>query len=283
MLHCCDMEAPAKHTLYLVGTPIGNMEDITFRAVRILKEVSLVAAEDTRRARILFARHGIQTPLTSYHEQGQGSKAGAIVRKLIDGDVALISEAGMPSISDPGFGLVRAALAAGITVEAIPGPSAVTTAIAVSGLAADRFLFLGFLPRTGPQRRKALAPFAGQPYTLLILESPHRIKECLRDLGTVLGQRRIAVCRELTKLHEEVFRGTIAEARAHFSEPRGEFTLVVEGSLAESEAVSDVDVADRLKELEAGGLSSRDAVAQVTTETGRPRREVYGVSVGLRG
>ena len=276
------MEAPPKHTLYLVGTPIGNMEDITFRAVRVLKEVSLVAAEDTRRAKILFARHGIQTPLTSYHEQGQSSKANVIVRKLAEGDVALISEAGMPSISDPGFGLVRAALAAGLTVEAIPGPSAVTTAVAVSGLAADRFLFLGFLPRTGSQRRKALAPFGSQPYTLVILESPHRIKECLRDLQSALGQRRIAVCRELTKVHEEVFRGTVAEALSHFQEPRGEYTLVVEGALIEAETASDEELAARLMELEAGGLSSRDSVAQVAKETGLPRRQVYGVSLGLR-
>ncbi|MBF8299170.1 MAG: Uroporphyrin-III C/tetrapyrrole (Corrin/Porphyrin) methyltransferase [Dehalococcoidia bacterium] len=247
-------------TLYLVGTPIGNLEDMTFRAVRVLKEVPLVAAEDTRRARVLFAHYGIQTPVTSYHEQGSGAKAGPIIRLLATKDVALISEAGMPSISDPGFGLVREALAAGAKVEVVPGPSAVTAAVAASGLPSDQFLFLGFLPRTRPPRKRAIEAVRNQPYTLVVLESPHRIVRCLQDLAAGLGDRRVAVCRELTKLHEEVFRGTLSEAQARFEEPRGEFTLVIERASENPEVVTDRIVSERLQALMADGLSSRDAV-----------------------
>ena len=270
-------------TLYLVGTPIGNLEDMTFRALRVLQEVSVVAAEDTRRARVLFAHFGIETPLMSYHEQGnQSARLAAVLRRLSEADVALISEAGMPSISDPGFGLVRAALEQGAKVEVVPGPSAVTVALAVSALPTDRFLFLGFLPRTSAQRRRTLLEVKELPYSVILLESPHRVQACLRDLTAALGDRRIAVCREMTKLHEEVFRGSISGALEHFTETRGEFTLVVEGATAVPAHATDQNVAERLQGLVAGGMSVRDAVAQVAEESGRPKKDVYRVSLEIK-
>lgn len=271
-------------TLYLVGTPIGNLEDMTFRAVRVLGEVAVVAAEDTRKARILFGRFGIKTPLMSYHEQGsQGAKLEAVLRRLEEADVAFISEAGMPSISDPGFGLVRGAIDRGARVEVLPGASAVTTAVAASGLPADRFLFLGFLPRTSAQRRRSLAAVKDLPCSIVVLESPHRVLACLQDIAAALGDRRIAVCRELTKLHEEVFRGTVTEALAHFTELRGEFTLVVEGATETPDPATEDEVEGRLRVLVTGGISAKAAVAQVTKESGRPKKDVYRVQLGLKG
>lgn len=262
-------------TLYLVGTPIGNLEDITLRAVRVLKEVGLVAAEDTRRARILFSRHGIATPLTSYHEQGSRSKTPALLRALAEQDVALITEAGMPTISDPGFRLVRAAIEQGVPVEVVPGPSAVSSALALSGLPPDQFVFLGFLPRRAPDRRRLLESIAGESRTLIAFEAPHRLIASLRDVEAVLGNRSVAVCRELTKLHEEVFRGTVQQAREHFAQPRGEFTLVIEGGEAGSTPPDPREVKERLGALRREGLKGREATGQVSKEYGLPRREVY--------
>ncbi len=263
-------------TLYLVATPIGNLEDITLRALRVLKEVPLVAAEDTRRARVLFARHGIATPLTSYHEQGAPKRAEALLRHLETGDLALITEAGMPTISDPGFGLVREALARGVRVEAVPGPSAVTSALALSGLPPAQFLFVGFLPRTPGERRRFLAALAREPRTVVAFEAPHRLRAALGDIAAAFGGRRLAVCRELTKLYEEVFRGTAAEALEHFQRPRGEITLVLAGcEESPSATADDRAVRKRLRALRAAGQSAREAVAAAARETGRPRREVY--------
>ncbi len=262
-------------TLYLVGTPIGNLEDVTFRAVRVLSEVSLVAAEDTRRTRKLFTRHGIATPLTSYDEQGRHTKLRRILERLREGDVALVTEAGMPTISDPGYSLVTAALDEGVRVEVVPGPSAVTSALAVSGLPPDQFTFLGFLPRTAGQRRRLLASVAGEARTLVAFEAPHRLRAALADIDAIMGQRRLAVCRELTKLHEEVFRGTAAEALQHFERPRGEITLVLQGSDRPQEQTGDDEIRERLGQLRDGGFGARDAVGLATQESGRPRREVY--------
>jgi 16S rRNA (cytidine1402-2'-O)-methyltransferase len=222
-------------TLYVVGTPIGNLEDVTLRALRTLEEATLIAAEDTRRARILAQRYEIETPITSYFEGNKLDKLEAVLRALDEGDVALISEAGMPGLSDPGYELIRAAIERGYPVVPVPGPSAVVTALVVSGLPSDSFLYLGFLPRRQRERRRLLAEVAQERRTLVLYEAPHRLRKSLADLEAVLGDRPLAACRELTKLYEEVWRGTVAEARAYFeeTEPRGEFTLVVGGAQEE--------------------------------------------------
>ena len=268
--------------LYLVGTPIGNLEDITVRALRTLKEVALIAAEDTRRARILARRYEIQTPITSYFEGNKRKKLETVLRALETGDVALISEAGMPGLSDPGYELVRAAIARGYLIVPIPGPSAPVTALVVSGLPTDVFLYLGFLPRRQGERRRLLAEVAQESCTLVAFETPHRLRRCLADVEAVLGARSLAVCRELTKLHEEVWRGTVSEARAHFDqvEPRGEFTLVIGGALEERERWDEGQVCARLDELLAQGLSRPAAARRTAAASGWSRAEVY--ALGLR-
>jgi len=264
-------------TLYLVATPIGNLEDVTLRALRILRDVPLIAAEDTRTTRKLLAHHGIRARLTSYHEHNKAQKIPYILSALEHGDVALVSEAGMPAVSDPGVDLVAAAVAAGVSVVAVPGPSAVVTALAVSGLPTRQFTYVGFLPRRPAERRRLLSALVGEPRTIVALESPHRLLASLADLLTVLGDRRIAVCRELTKLHEEVFRGRISEALAHFGEPRGEFTLVIEGAAGpESGAPADEAVVrQELRRLHQQGLGARRAVDDVALRFGLPRRQAY--------
>ena len=224
-------------TLYVVATPIGNLEDITLRALRVLREVDVVAAEDTRVTRKLLSAHQIPTPLVSFHEFSSNRRRERVVERLEQGDVALVTDAGMPGISDPGFPLIRDALAAGHSVVPIPGPSAVLAALVASGLPMHAFCFYGFLPRTTAQRRRFFREHADAPSTLVVFESPHRVSAALADLVAELGaERPVAVGRELTKRFEEVFRGSAAEAAAHFKEhaPRGEFTLVVGGTEARS-------------------------------------------------
>lgn len=223
-------------TLYVVATPIGNLEDITLRALRILAEVDIIAAEDTRKTKRLLAKYGINTKLTSYHQHSKVGKTSHLLKELDKKDVALVSEAGVPTISDPGGGLVRAAIEEGIPVVAVPGPSAVATALAISGMGADRFLFLGFLPRKKGERQRLLASIAGELLTIVAFESPHRLCSALADILEALGDRQITIGRELTKLHEEVFRGTISGAMEHFAKPRGEFTLVIEGTMRKRNA-----------------------------------------------
>ena len=266
-------------TLYLVATPIGNLEDITLRALRVLGEVSLIAAEDTRKARILLAHYGISTPVTSYFEGNRQQKMERILRQLEEGDVALISEAGMPGLSDPGYELVRAALARGYPVTAIPGPTALVTALVLSGLPTDRFVYLGFLPRRRSQRRALLEEVARVRWTLVAFEAPHRLLGALADLEAVLGDRPIAVCRELTKMFEEVWRGTISGARAHFAaqEPRGEFTLVIGGAL-EEERWDEQQVRAALEERLKAGMPPARAAREVAALSGWPRREVYSLT-----
>lgn len=215
--------------LFVVATPIGNLEDITLRAIRVLKEVCLIAAEDTRKTRILLAAHDIRTPLTSYHEHNKRAKLPSLMRSLKEGDLALVSEAGMPGINDPGYELIRGAIAIGADIVPVPGPSAPITALAVSGLTAEQFVHVGFLPRKKGERRRLLESLAAETRTLVAFESPHRLAAALRDIADTLGERRLAVCREMTKLHEEIFRGTVSEAIGHFQKPRGEFTIVIEG------------------------------------------------------
>ncbi|MBM2826319.1 MAG: tetrapyrrole methylase family protein [Dehalococcoidia bacterium] len=216
--------------LYLVATPIGNMEDITLRALRILKEVGLIAAEDTRTTRHLLSAYDIKTPLVSYHQHSKAARLEMLLEVLAERDVALVSEAGTPGISDPGYELVVACVERGISVVPIPGPSAVVAAIAASGLPTGKFLYLGFLPRTGKERRRILRSVAGEEATLVAFEAPHRFAKSMTDVVNILGDRQIAVCRELTKLHEEIFRGLVSEAQEHFQQPRGEFTIVIQGA-----------------------------------------------------
>jgi 16S rRNA (cytidine1402-2'-O)-methyltransferase len=216
--------------LYIVATPIGNLEDITLRALRVLGEVQLIAAEDTRTARKLLNRYNINTRLTSYFEHNKRMKLPALLGMLDEKDIALVSEAGMPGISDPGYELIKGAIEKGFRIEVLPGCSAVTTAVAASGLAASQFIYLGFLPRKKNEKKNLLMSVSEEPRAIVCFESPYRVAATLQAILEVLGDRKIAVCRELTKLHEEVFRGTVSEAVGHFAKPRGEFTLVIEGT-----------------------------------------------------
>ena len=215
--------------LYVVATPIGNLEDISKRAIRILQEVSLIAAEDTRKTGRLLNAYDIKTPMTSYFEHSKLTKLDYILDRLEEGDVALVSDAGTPGLNDPGYDLIVAAAKQGITVMPIPGPSVVVAALVVSGLPTARFTYLGYLPHKSSDRRRFLKSVINESATLVILETPHRLKEALTDILNTLGDRRIVVCRELTKLYEEIFRGTVSGAIAHFTAPRGEFALVIEG------------------------------------------------------
>jgi 16S rRNA (cytidine1402-2'-O)-methyltransferase len=262
--------------LYLVSTPIGNLEDISARALRLLQEVELVAAEDTRVTGNLFRHFDIHTPLTSYFEHNKLTKLDKILSALDIGDVALVSDAGTPGLNDPGYELVRAALEAGHRVSPIPGPASPVAALVVSGLPADSFLYLGYLPRKSSERKKFLEQVADLPYTLIFLETPHRLLDSLEDLQTVLGERQIAVARELTKLHEEVWRGMLGQARVHFQEPRGEFVLVVSGqsSLFHSEWPQEKMLAKIKKEL-GKGKSARDISAELAGQSGWRKRDVY--------
>jgi len=265
-------------TLYLIATPIGNLEDISARALRLLGSVQLIAAEDTRHTQKLLTHFDIHTPLVSYHEHNKLSRVDRILNALDGGEVALVSDAGTPAINDPGYELVKAALDAGHTVSPVPGPSAPLAALVASGLPTDAFLYLGYLPRKASERRAAIQAAAGLPYTLVFLETPHRLLEALNDLKQVLGDRPAAVARELTKVHEEIFRGSLSAAITHFSAApvRGEITLVVSGQASmprqkwDAEAVRQA-VQDRLK---AGAAPSRLA-AELAAETGWARRDVY--------
>jgi len=268
--------------LYLVATPIGNLEDISRRALRTLGEVSLIACEDTRRTRHLLTSYEIKKPLTSYNEHNKKEKTALILSKLEQGDVALVSDGGMPAICDPGRELVGAARRRGFGVTVIPGPSAVTTALALSGLPADSFVFLGFLPSRRGGRRRRLEAFAVEENTLVVQEAPHRLRAALGDMLEILGEREVTVCRELTKLYEEAFSGSLSAALSHFSEPRGEFTLVIAGGRPETAAISE-QVYTRIDELRRQGSSARDAVAALATASGRPRRELYRLWLERRG
>lgn len=274
-------------TLYVVATPIGNLEDLTVRARRVLSEVDVIACEDTRHARVLLSHYGIATPMLSYHEQNERTRAAELVARLRRGeDVALISDAGTPALSDPGFPLIREAIEAGIAVVAVPGPNAALAALAVAGLPVNRFLFLGFLPRRSGERIRVLEMLRPAPWTLVIYEAPHRVTALLQDLQRALGDRRLALARELTKRYEEVFRGTVAQALAHLRShpPRGEFTVVVEGAAGAAAAGANSDDArGTMRELLRAGRSPQDAVAEVMRASGLPRREVYRLLLEVQG
>ena len=281
--------APPPGTLHIVATPIGNLEDITYRAVRILGEADLIAAEDTRRTATLLARYGIATRSTSFHEHNEVRKSAALIDRLGRGErVALVSDAGTPLISDPGRRLVQAALEAGIRVEAIPGPSAILTALVASGLATDTFTFAGFPPNRSNDRKKWFAKLAEEPRPVVYFEAPHRIRVSLTDLQATLGDRRIAVCREMTKLHEEYVICPISEAlESKLGRPRGEYTLIVAPSEAPPappglpEGPALVAAFEQLTGSE--GLGRREAVRTLATRYGVSGRAVYGALETARG
>ena len=261
--------------LYVVATPIGNLEDVSRRTLRVLAEVKLIAAEDTRKTRRLLNAYDIKTPMTSYYEHNKLTKLEYLLDCLEEADLALVSEAGTPGLSDPGYELIAAAIERGVPVVSIPGPSAVTAALAVSGLPTDRFTFLGFLPRKTGDRKRSLETVLNECATIVLLEAPHRLTAALGDILFILGDRRIAVCRELTKIHEEVFRGTVCQAVDYFTVPRGEFTLVIEGKPESEKPQVTEEIENHLRQLRHSGVSAKDAVAGMAQETGLSKKELY--------
>lgn len=264
-------------TLYLVATPIGNLEDMSPRAIRILREVALIAAEDTRHSGLLLKHFGISTPLTSYFEHNKLQKIDYILSKLGEGDVAIISDAGMPAINDPGYELVRAALDSDLDVRPVPGPSAPIAALAASGLPTDRFLYLGYLPHKAGERRKFISQVSNLAYTLVILESPYRIPEALEDLLSGLGNRRVCVAREMSKMFEEFWRGDLSGALEYFkAQPaRGELTLVVEGLEKDRGVWTETQLMTSIETgLEAGETPNRLS-KRLAGESGWSKRDIY--------
>ncbi len=272
-------------TLYVVATPIGNLEDITLRALRTLREVDLIACEDTRRVRKLLTHYGVTKPLMSYHEHNEERAAAALVERIESGlNVALVTDSGTPTVSDPGYRLLSLCAARGLSVTAVPGPSAVVAALSVSGLPCSRFAFLGFLSRGRKKKRAQLEAVKHYPETLVILESPRRTLDTLRALAEVLGDRRCAVCRELTKKHEEILRGTAPELAALVEargELKGEVTLVVEGCTEDEPPVAEDELRRLLEERRSEGLSLKEAVDAVASLTGAGRNEVYRAALAV--
>ena len=273
--------------LYLCATPIGNLEDMTFRAVRVLKEVNLIAAEDTRHTRKLLTHFDINTSLVSYHEHNKDGRGPELIAKLLAGQsIAIVSDAGMPGISDPGVPLVQLAIEAGVTVIPVPGANAVLSALVASGLDTTHFTFIGFLPKTKKKRRQLVNELAKQRYTLVFYESPHRIKDTLDVLVEAFGDRPAVVGRELTKKFEEFVRSSLTGLQAHFATklPRGEFTLVVAGLdqvAAQEELAIDLEepLAEAVNRLVATGVNKKDAIRQVAIERGMPKRDVYQATI----
>ena len=265
--------------LHIVSTPIGNLGDFSFRAIEVLRSVALILAEDTRHSRTLLDRYEIRTPVSSYHEHNEAKMTPALVERLLGGDeLALISDAGTPLLSDPGGRLVRAAIDAGISVTAVPGASALLSALVASGVNADRFTFYGFLPRKGRERSVVLAELVSLQHTAVVYEAPSRLADTLADLEAQgAGDRFVAVAREMTKQYEEVRRGTVRTLRAYYSDtpPRGEVVIVLAG--AEPRVVDDADVRMRARALVAERRSARDVVAQLVAELGVPRNRAYEI------
>ena len=267
-------------TLFVVATPIGNLEDVTLRALRILREVSVIAAEDTRRTSRLLQHYSISTPTISLHEHNERSKTPSLVERLTRGEsIALVSDAGTPVVSDPGAQLVAAAHAAGVRVEPIPGPSALVAAVSASGFGADGFLFLGFPPSRAQQRRKWINACAGETRPLVLYEAPHRIRDTLEDLKSILGDRTIALGRELTKAHEELVVRPISEVLSTMRQPKGEYTVVIAQASDEAEALAAPSAGNLFDEFcrmtELGLLSRRDIVRQLADKYGLSQRDVY--------
>ena len=264
-------------TLYVVGTPIGNLEDITQRAARILGEVDLIACEDTRHTHRLLDHLGLRTPMVSYHEHNEAERTSELIAQLEAGaSVALVSDAGTPLVSDPGYRLVRAAVERGIQVVPVPGPSAAVAALSASGLATDSFHFAGFPPVKSGQRRRWLETLRSDSGTVVLYEAPHRILDTLDDIAAVFGERPVVLARELTKLHEEFLRGSAAEIAAEFrSRPaiKGEMTVLI--ARAERPELDESTIRESVEALERAGVSRMDAMKQVARERGISKREVY--------
>jgi 16S rRNA (cytidine1402-2'-O)-methyltransferase len=272
-------------TLFIVSTPIGNLEDITLRALRVLKEVDSIAAEDTRHTRHLLDRYQISTQLTSYHDHNKEEKAPVLVARMLEGkSVALVSDAGTPGISDPGYFLINLAADQNIPVVPVPGATAAIAALSVSGLPTDRFVFEGFLPAKHLARMKRLQGLVKEKRTLIFYEAPHKILKTLADILEVFGERRAVITRELTKVHEETMRGSLSEILKHLQAGhiRGEFTIIVHGESPQP-MKQEIDTAAYLRELMLHrGLSRKEAVAAAAEELGLPKKEVYRESLGIK-
>ncbi|HOQ61729.1 MAG TPA: 16S rRNA (cytidine(1402)-2'-O)-methyltransferase [Vicinamibacterales bacterium] len=274
------MQDPASGTLFVVATPIGNLEDISLRALRVLREADLVAAEDTRRSGALLQHYAIGCPTTSLHEHNESRKVPALVNRLRNGArIALVTDAGTPSVSDPGFRLVKAAAEAGIRVEAVPGPSAVLAALVASGLPTDAFVFAGFPPSRGAARGAWFDTLKGERRTVVFFEAPHRVRRTLEDLLRLVGNRRVAIGRELTKLHEEVVRGRLSAVLERLSPPRGEYTIVVGGEEEETpdrdEQVSDNQLFEEFSCLTENNRTRREAIRELAEIHGMRARDVF--------
>lgn len=268
-------------TLYLIATPIGNLEDITHRAVRLLGEVEVIACEDTRHTKKLLNHYGINTRTISYHEHNERERSRELIERLRSGaDVAVVSDAGTPGISDPGFRLARIAINSGVQVVPVPGASALISALVASGLPTDEFFFCGFLPARSGARRARLAQLRSLPATLIFYEGPHRIAATLKDALEILGERQAVVARELTKMHEEIARGSLSELTARFSSPenaRGEMVLIIDRTVMPNEtgSQSDATVSALVAEFESNGLDHRAALKKAARELGLSRDEAY--------
>ena len=275
-------------TLYLCATPIGNLEDITFRVLRMLKEADLIAAEDTRNSVKLLNHFEIKTPMTSYHEYNKYDKARELVAKLLDGkNIAVITDAGTPGISDPGEELVRQALDAGITVSSLPGPAACITALTMSGQPTRRFCFEAFLPREKKERRQILEELAEETRTIVLYEAPHHLRDTLEELLSVLGNRELSICRELTKKHEETTKTTLEDAVLFYkdNEPRGEFVLVIKGKskeeilAARTESFLSMSIEEHMDMYLQQGMSKKDAMKAVAKDRGMRKQDVYKMMI----
>lgn len=277
--------APQPGTLYIVATPIGNLGDMTYRAVTTLQGVDWIAAEDTRHTGKLLQAYSIKTPQLSYHDHNRSRRGPELVAKLQEGAcIALVSDAGVPGISDPGYELVCSCWEAGLSVVPIPGVSAVTTALSASGLSPERFVFEGFLPPKSKARKAAISQLKTEPRTLVFYESPHRIKDMLADLAAILEpERRVTLARELTKLHEEFWRGTLAEAIAHYDahRPQGEFTVLIAGAEPALVTWSTEELQHELQQLLNQGLSRSAASKELAQRTGQPKRDLYQLSLAM--
>jgi 16S rRNA (cytidine1402-2'-O)-methyltransferase len=270
-------------TLYLVATPIGNLEDISLRALQILNQVDLIAAEDTRQTGKLLKHYDIQTPLISFHEHSKRSKLQNLLNHLDQGNLALVSDAGTPVLNDPGFELVREVIQAGHEVSPIPGPSAPISALVASGLPVENFLYLGYLPRRSSDRRRLVHEVSDLPYTLIFFEAPHRLLAALDDLLEELGDRELAVARELTKMHEEFFRGRISAALVHYTAnpPRGEITLILAGCPPAERIWSEEQLVAAIKDRKAQNIPPAQIASQLSAESNWPRREIYQLLINM--
>ena len=272
-------------TLYIVATPIGNLEDITLRALRVLKEADVIAAEDTRHTQKLLNKFDIHTPLTSYHDHNKEEKAPVLVSRLLEGkSIALVSDAGTPGISDPGYFLINLAIDQKVPVVPIPGATAAIAALSVSGLPTDRFVFEGFLPSKHTARMKRLTELAKEDRTLIFYEAPHRIMQALEDMQTVLGDRKAVLTRELTKVHEQVIRGTLSKVKKHLEagSMKGEFTIIVEATASDADRVI-ISPEEYLKNLILHrGLPKKEAIAVAAHDLGVPKKEIYKIGLTIK-